>query len=364
MRLKWFEYLSLIFVLWVSGMALITAPSPSNELNQAQAAQKIHSLDLTRAIGQSFPGLDSLVMTTPFSLPYLDDLSSLPSSPLTGLAKDEQTYMIPQGLVVMERYLIMSTYSGDGSHQSLLYLWDRWTGQAVGSVILPGRIHAGGLAYDTKHRTLWLAYKDEERSGIAALTLEHLLLYLWSQPKEAISLDKFVAIEGMDEVSYLTYQNDVLYVGYFDVAHPGLLAAYPLTSQGDIGANPSQTWETPKKVQGLTFYPGLFVFSVSYGNHSSKLVAYQMASLKEKRLLLENAKWVLALPPYLEQTAVCDGKLLLLFESAGILYRVRPGVVPLDQILALDLSRVDQLAKKIRSGDIKSKEMPGIVVYS
>ncbi|KXT75589.1 hypothetical protein [Streptococcus sp. DD12] len=363
MRRKWWEYVLFALVLGMSGLVLVTEKSSSNASGPSQAVQKTHALDLTRSIGQSFDWLDGFLATTAFALPELDDLPSLPSLSASESEGDQKTYMIPQGLVTMEHYLLMSSYSADGSHQSLLYLWDQWTGQAVGSIVLPGRVHAGGLAYDTKHRMLWVAYKDEERSGVAGVSLAHLLLHLWSQEKEAISLDEFVAIDEMAEVSYLTYQKDKLYVGYFDVAGPGVLASYSINACGNVSQKPSQTWETPKRVQSLTFYQDMFLFSISYGNHSSKLVAYQATSLKEKDLPLEKADWVLKLPPYLEQTAVLEGKLLLLFESAGILYRVRPGITPIDQLVALDVTQVNRLAKRLRLGKEKQTPLDGIVVY-
>jgi hypothetical protein len=74
------------------------------------------------------------------------------------------TSMTPHGLAVTDQYVLISAYCHTYQHNSVIYVVDKESHHFVKEVILPGRPHVGGLAYDPEHEVLWYSSNTE---GIA-----------------------------------------------------------------------------------------------------------------------------------------------------------------------------------------------------
>src|SRR5699024_4818293 len=70
------------------------------------------------------------------------------------------TSMTPQGLAVTKDYLFISAYCHTGQHNSVLYMIDKHTHTFIKEIVLPGRSHVGGLAYDPVHQNLWVSGRE------------------------------------------------------------------------------------------------------------------------------------------------------------------------------------------------------------
>ncbi|MCG0746621.1 hypothetical protein IMAU60057_00305 [Lactiplantibacillus plantarum] len=84
------------------------------------------------------------------------------------------TMMIPQGVVIAGRYRLTTAYDATGRTQSVLYVQDRFRHQLCNTVLLHGKPHVGGLAYDPHHQRIWLCSHRHGHGAIVSVSLAAL----------------------------------------------------------------------------------------------------------------------------------------------------------------------------------------------
>lgn len=254
----------------------------------------------------------------------------------------------PQGLTIAEDYLIISAYSESKAFRSVLWLIDRKSGHFVKTIVLPDDAHVGGIAYDDKHKKLWIATSD---ASISSLSYQQLVADDFLKTKQAITYQEVYLLNDIYLASYMTYYNDTLFVGYFDENHKGNVGYYPLDTKGlpdsngaDEGyLNAQQTYRIPDQIQGMTVSKDKVIFSQSFGDEDSNLLLFDNQGLEKWRdFTTADLRNQVSAPPYLEEIELRSGHIYLLFESGSLRYREDKSLFNIDRVLTIDSSYLDK----------------------
>lgn len=257
--------------------------------------------------------------------------------------------MVPQGVAVSDKWIFLSSYDGDKTVNSVVYMIDRASGALEKAVILDGQPHAGGLAFDPTSNTLWVCTRRSKKAELSSIKLSALEAYDESSGK-AIDYDSNVIINGPKRASFVEYYDGSLYVGFFNAKDIGQLYRYQLTEDGRLeeaaALEPAQTWDIPKKAQGAVITDGYVLISQSHGNGASQMSIYHRDGADGRSVpnyLDENAIATADLPPMMEDLTSNGSEMFAAFESGANVYRNRYGV-GVDRIVSYSL---DELQKAI-----------------
>lgn len=259
--------------------------------------------------------------------------------------------MDPQGLAITPDYLIISAYSHDKKYNSVLYFLDKQTGGYIKQIVLPNNSHVGGLGFDTVRNRLWIT--TETASGHASLSAydrNTLTKANFSTSHKPTPFDYVVDLPAIKRASFMTYYNNNLYVGYFDVRSHGSFLTFPLNKKGlpEIKTSSKTTlrgqdiypesYQTEKKLQGVTFYKDKIIFSQSFGPHASHLILFENDGQPTWRDFdADDTLQKIKVPPYLEQIVADKDNLYLIFESASARFLKEPIEFHADRILKLNI---------------------------
>ncbi|WP_155286339.1 YncE family protein [Lacticaseibacillus zhaodongensis] len=320
--------------------------------NAAVTTEKQFYQDITKKYPQLKPALDHDAKPDTYVIPGLLRTQTLRSSSnQLGVSKT----MDPQGLTVTPQYVVISAYSHDKKYRSVLYFIDKHTGKFVKQIVMPTNSHAGGLAYDTVSKRIWVT--TETASQTASLSAYDPSTWQqadFAKTHNASQFDHVISLRGVKRASFITYHNNSLDVGFFDQSAQGKFLAFPMTQSGlpDTntarkvelrGANQVGKYTTSKRLQGATFYEGKLLFSQSFGRNSSNILAFDNDGQRswidfDKDDTLKTVK----LPPYLEQITADGSDLYVLFESGAAKYRKANLVFHADRVVKFDLDRLLQ----------------------
>ncbi len=264
---------------------------------------------------------------------------------------DTATAMTPQGLTMARQYLLISAYDGEHQHSSVIYVLNKRTGKYLKTLQLPGRPHLGGIAYDPKGKNIWVTGSLGKSSALMSFSFKALENYRQGA-RLPIKYNHQIPIPSMERASTVTYYDDQLFVGFFNMDGRGKVASYPISRSGknrnSITNNEiesitgSVSWSDPsgqttmdKRIQGIAIYQGKIFLSQSYSSKDSKLYIFPTTALNS--LNEKNAERVINMPPYLEQIYAYDGQLLCLFESGAKQY-ANPRITVMDRVLSININ--------------------------
>lgn len=266
--------------------------------------------------------------------------------------------MDPQGITLTEDYLLLSAYSHDKQHNSVIYVMDRKTHQFIKTVVLEGNPHVGGIAYDSKHQNIWVcSITKDKKAAVAAFTLEELEAYDFNKQKQPIKYSQNVALDNIKRASYIAYYDDKLYIGYFSKEHEGGLDEYDIDAEGtlikelkhrtllttkDDLLRPEYFTKVGHGIQGITFYKNWMLLSQSYGMRDSEILVFDI-NQKERKYLDKDTVLRIKAPPYLEQITVEGDKLYTIFESATERFRKLPEITKVDRVIQFDINQLTKV---------------------
>lgn len=304
-----------------------------------------------------------------YKIPGLYEAQTL--SLKTNDVSDSRT-MTPQGIALTEKYILISAYSHDHAHHSVIYMLDRQTHQFIKTVVLPGHPHLGGITYDPDHKRVWVT-TGELVAGLSSIDLKEMEAYQMENQR-VISYHQQISLKEVSHASALTYTSGVLVVGYFTLNEYGRMATYRLNDQGELsiasqekvssfdqgkqkkaGLTPvpsSQfarslgSWKTLDMIQGVTFYKDYLLMSQSWGpDRPGKIYFFDLDKV-DHFFSIRDAAFEIDTPPYIEQISVDNNQLFAVFEGGAWPYRSRNPVL-VDHVIQLSID--DLLSDKAQS---------------
>lgn len=310
------------------------------------------SQQILKLIGDGYPELSKLLSNTPEPKTYaIPGLISAMNIYASGENKGEigfTTDMVPQGVAVTERYIIVSAYCESKEFHSVLWVLDREDRSFEKTVVLDGTDHVGGIAYDFDHRLLWVAATTGDKQAAAGcLSMDSIDAYDFTDEAKCLSYERVYALGGIERTSFVSLYENMFYAGCFYPRKDGVLCSYALdedgyptpVQDGTYNATPKQSVSIPDEIQGMTFCKGKIVLSRSYGPHDARLMVFDYTDLYDLSDLTDNnCVYSGVVPPYLEQICADGDDLYLVFESYAERYRSRKGSLPIDCVLKVDVS--------------------------
>lgn len=204
------------------------------------------------------------------------------------------TSMTPQGVCVAGPYLLISAYCSTGKHNSVIYVINKSNHEFVKEIVLRGRPHVGGIAYDPIHKNVWFCdYSGKKQTAyVSAFSIADLRKYDIKKNKKPIHYKASIPIYSLQRTSFLDYSNKKLYVGHYENSLSSLTTIQSFTIDdltGEIVSSDVYQWDTseredvilPSKVmtiksriQGFTINRYKSALSTSYGILPSRVMIY------------------------------------------------------------------------------------------
>lgn len=270
------------------------------------------------------------------------------------------TNMVPQSVCVVEDYILIGAYCHTRKHYSVIYVLDKYTGAYVKTIVLPGRHHVGGIAYDKIHQRIWVSCY-QKRAQANSFTLSQLRAYNYRYARRPIGFTEIEDLYTIPRDSFMAYYNGYLYIGYFQVSNDSILQKFKIAADGSLkrvnssryqehyGAGLPREIAVPvnvsaisSKVQGIVFTEYRMYITESYGIMPSKLAKFSIIQDEEKNqnYTNENAISIINMPQKLEQIAVDGEDMYMIYESASYSYRYY-SFPSIDRIIKMKVADVD-----------------------
>ncbi len=266
------------------------------------------------------------------------------------------TSMTPQGMAVTEKYIFISAYCHTHKHNSDLFMIDRKTKKLIKTIALGTRAHVGGMAYDMRHRIVWVSGGTKGAAKAIGYELSTLENYDIKDMKPARAKFNYT-LATITRNSYMTYADNALYIGYYTTSGLSELERFNLTDEGGLKAQIYVDYDTlhesvvadfsavtSGRVQGAAKEDPFLYLSKSYGVDDSALQIYQVDE-NSNEFQDKDADKVWRFPQKLEQICAVDGKLYCLFESSAYAYREQPFLL-IDRVLVFDTSDLNPEAEE------------------
>lgn len=300
-----------------------------------------------------------------------DEYCAIPGLQNTDVAGKNCSTMTPQGLCVTEDYIFISAYCaaekyikelkenkdyGSNSekllveekhktHNSVIYIINRETGEYIKNIVLPDTNHVGGLATDGK--VIYIAKSTDKQVSIITLkTIEKAL----NAKSISVKVDYDYTVDCGCTASFVTYYDNKLWVGVFNEENNGMLSGFTVDKKS-YKLTEKLTVEIPAKANGACFTElngeVCLAVSTSYGRKNvSQLYLCSISDYGTKDMTVtEKDKYIL--PPLAQNICVYDGKVYSIYESAATCYSMvesdaglKSTTCAVDRICIGDVSRL------------------------
>ncbi len=238
----------------------------------------------------------------------------------TNIGGFTSTKMCPQGITFAEDYLLLTAYEMSAEENSVIYVMDKTTGGLLTTMVLPVKAHAGGIGYDGTY--VWVAVGTKV-SAIPLAEIEKAT----NNGKPYAYMSFVATCELGITASYLTYHNNLLWVGSYDELNTTKLHSYVIHEEkGKLTLEKVDTMIMPTRVQGLAFTEdGYLILSRScqlykgLRGYMRQLDIYRpdLSVTEEGVIPLGDLIRTVEMPSMNEEIAVDGGYLFVNFESAA-----------------------------------------------
>ncbi len=251
--------------------------------------------------------------------------------------------MIPQGLAITNDNYIVTYYDELQETSSLVDLLD-FEGKIINEKKLNNKSHVGGIAYDSKRKLVWIpgengilnVYSYNDFYNDEKLIPQYVFTNL---------SDDLINYKNKNEreISFLTINEDKLYIGSFSLKNSGKIKEYQIDdNNSNIKLTFIKEYSSLNYIQGMTFYnlndKQYLILGLSYGrNNNSQIYIYEFDENKNSISEMNNIKEII-LPPLLEQVTVKDNYLYLIFESGSKKYQ--NNLIIISEICVMNINRL------------------------
>ncbi len=268
----------------------------------------------------------------------------IPGLESTDVSGENCSCMTPQGLCVTEDYVFVSAYCsvekyktelqeniGYGNnadklaeeenhekHNSVIYIIDRESGEYIKNMALSDANHVGGLATDGEN--IFIAKSTDEQ--ISVITSEQIELVMATKSL-SVDVEYDYTVDCSCTASFVTYHDDLLWVGVFNEKENGSLNAFSFDDK-NFKLSEVASIEIPAKANGASFAEinGEICLCVnsSYGRKNiSQIYLYSASEYATENMSLQ-LKDTYNAPPTVQNSCVYDGKVYYIYESAATCY--------------------------------------------
>ncbi|MGN1113270.1 MAG: hypothetical protein ACI4RP_08700, partial [Acutalibacteraceae bacterium] len=257
--------------------------------------------------------------------------------------------MTPQGICFAKDYMLVSAYDSSGTCNSIIYVisnTDLKNRKFLTSLVLPIKTHVGGIAFDGS--SVWVS-NGKKASSISYTSLNSKVKSAVSAGKQSISISFSTTCSILTESSFMTYYNNMLWIGEFKEKDKGegKMYAYTISSTKKT-LTKKYLMTVPDRTQGVCFKDGYLIASRSYcrsltaTQYISQFRVYKpsFSSPSSTGQIYKNtAVKVITLPPMAEGIVAGSTYVYTVYESAATKYATGSDgngkcLYPVDRIVA------------------------------
>ncbi len=253
------------------------------------------------------------------------------------------TSQCPQGICFTDEYILLTSYSEEDDCLGELMVFDRTNGGYLVTLGMDAKSHLGGISFDGKN--VWVC--NSNSNTIERISYDFIQLMATENIGDVVDATEVVDIYPVEnKPSCITYYNGRLWIATHTVYFSSQMVAYYFDSnQNELNA--LSHYEIPAQVQGIAFDDsGTVYLSTSYGRTSSSYI--KMYSSVAALSTQPNKPFRrVEMPPGAEEIDIRDGRLFVIFESAGEKYYNGTdgkgrSLSPIDKILIVEISSINQ----------------------
>jgi fibronectin type 3 domain-containing protein len=261
------------------------------------------------------------------SIPYFHkNVNFQKSIPIPGLITTNvggfsSTHMCPQGIAFTDNYLLVTSYDLAGEENSVIYVLDRNSRMLLTTLVLPSRVHAGGICYDGVN--VWIT-TGKSLAAIPYAQVSELAQQGDAYAQVHYSQTCYLGITA----SYVTYYDEKLWVGSYNELRTTKMNSYSIEDkEGDPALTIEETVKMPTRVQGVAFTKsGYLIMSRScqtrFGRrgYMRELALYKpdlTAVSENSTIALGKCINSVAMPSMTEGIDICGSDVYVIFESAA-----------------------------------------------
>lgn len=250
--------------------------------------------------------------------------------------KEEDEY--PQGLCFTEEYIFISSYSEVRGRLGKLNVHNKQTGERLITLGMDALSHLGGIAFDGKY--IWVC--NSSRMALERIPYSLILHMIQENKGEFVDARNLMEIYPVRNIpSTVSFYHGQLWVATHSIWTNSTMIGY-LYNEEKEELRAIGNFKIPQKVQGIAFTEkGEIILSTSYGRKKNSYIK-KYSSINDMSNNVKGYIDRIELPPCSEGIVYENGKLYVLFESAGKKYLEGTdgkgrSVAPLDRILKIEI---------------------------
>ena len=284
--------------------------------------------------------------------------------------KDACHNMIPQGVCVTNKYILISAYDGcenrkikseykHKKHSSVIYVMNKKTHSYIKTIVLNGYGHAGAMAWDKKD-TVYIASGSKEVDYVYMIKTSDIDN---SKMADAVTVP-VSCIKVPQHPSFLAYSGGYLYIGEMGNTSNG---SNVILAKCDKSGEQVDFLKCamPNKTQGVAFVQGIdgknyLVASLSLGRNADSTSELRCYEINFGSHLIKYQRPInsVSMPKMSEDVDISGGLLYTCFESAANFYRINYdgsgfSALPIDRVLTSNVQTM--LGIKTSNKSSKSK---------
>ncbi len=247
--------------------------------------------------------------------------------------------MYPQGICFTEKYVFITLYTTEKKELGKIMVFDKENSEFMASFGMDAKSHLGGIAYDGAD--IWVC--NSSNMSVERISYSFICNFIKEHPGESLDIRNLVERYPVNLIpSCITFYENQLWVATHAKQTNSQMISYSFMKE-ENRLEFHRIYHIPSKVQGVTFEEGgKVILSTSYGRRrSSYLKIY--SSVESMTNNIEKYEKMIELPPCSEGISMEQGRLYVIFESAGEKYLEGTdgkgkSISPLDKLLVIDLT--------------------------
>lgn len=196
---------------------------------------------------------------------------AMPGMKNTNVAGFASTKMIPQGICLAGAYLLVSAYDKSGQDESVIYIMNKSSKAYLTTLVMPNKTKLNALAYDGKN--IWVT----QGKKVSYFPYEVITGAVTSGSKFS-ELSAFTdTLSILTTGSYMTYYNNILWVGAYNASKTTYAYGYALTNDpisGKIALTKKYYMSIPNRTRAMAFDANGYLYLTRSAKTNSAISGY------------------------------------------------------------------------------------------